>query len=54
MEYLGDIDNGSECFVVQCLLAVGRGDTEQAKAIYDANLRSYINEFAEKVIEEAA
>ncbi|MNZ87363.1 hypothetical protein D3C78_1062170 [compost metagenome] len=53
MEHMGDVDNGPECFVVQCLLAVGRGDYKKAEAIYDANLRSYINEFAEKVIEEA-
>lgn len=54
MEELGDIDPGRECFVVQCLLAVGRGDHEQAAAIYDKYLRAGINEFAETVIQERA
>ena len=52
MEQLGDIDNGAECWVVQCLLAVGRGDAEQAALIYDKYLREGINAFAEKLILE--
>lgn len=47
MEELGDIDPGRECFVVQCLLAVGRGDHELAAAIYENHLRVGIDEFAE-------
>lgn len=53
MEQLGEIDRGIECWVVQCLLAVGRGDLEQAALIYDKYLRTGINEFAEKLVLEA-
>lgn len=54
MEELGNIDPGRECFVVQCLLAIGRGDHELADAIYENHLRAGINEFAEQCILESA
>ena len=53
-EQLGDIDKGPECWVIQCLLAVGRGDHELAEAIYENHLREPFNEFAEKCILERA
>lgn len=53
-ENLADIDQWPESFVIQCLLAVGRGDLEQAAAIYENHLRAGINEFAEKCVQEAA
>mgnify|MGYP001102544656 CR=1 FL=1 len=54
MEELGNIDPGRECFVVQCLLAVGRGDHDLAAAIYENHLRAGIKEFAEQCIQENA
>lgn len=53
-ERLSDIDNGPECFVLQCVLAVLRGDSELASAICENHLRAGITEFAEKCIMERA
>ncbi|MDG9858449.1 hypothetical protein N7403_31755 [Pseudomonas nitroreducens] len=53
-ENLSDIDAWPESFVIQCLLAVGRGDHEMAAAIYENHLRAGINEFAEQCIQESA
>lgn len=53
-ERLADIDNGPECFVLQCILAVLRGDNELASAICENHFRTGITEFAEKCILERA
>ena len=53
MEQLGDIDNGPECFVVQCLLALSQNDAEKAQRIYDQYLHRGIVEFAEQCVQGA-